>query len=165
MRSAALLLGVFLTMWAGPLFAQAAEPAPPAQAAPAGLPGVYECQGTGADGKEYRGAVIIQPDGNRFVLQWYVGTQLSAIGLGLREGNVLAVSFFGPDAGGVILYKIDGERLVGQWSAPVADGKVFEETLTRVADTPPAAGAPPSSPPPKPRPSEARPLGRSSRPI
>ena len=163
MGSAALLLGISLTIWAGPLFAQTAAPAPSKPAA--GLPGVYDCQGTGADGKPYRGAVIIQPDGNRFVLQWYVGTQLSAIGLGLRDGNMLAVSFFGPDAGGVILYKIDGTRLVGQWSAPVTDGKVFEETLTRVADTPPAAAPPPSPAPPKPRPSDARPLGRSSRPI
>jgi hypothetical protein len=160
MGSAAVLLGVSLTiLWAGPLLAQTAAPAPAVPAA--GLPGVYECQGTGADGKPYRGAVIIEPDGNRFVLQWFVGTQLSAIGLGLREGNVLAVSFFGPDAGGVILYKIDGTRLVGQWSAPVADGKVFEETLTRVADAPPAT---PSSAPPKPRPSATRPFGRS-RPV
>ncbi len=162
MGSAALLLGISLTVWAGPLLAQTAAPAPAA-----GLPGVYECQGTGANGKAYRGAVVIQPDGNRFVLQWYVGTQLTAIGLGLREGNILAVSFFGPDAGGVILYKIDGARLVGQWSAPVADGQVFEETLTRVADTPPAA-TPPSSAPPsapsKPRPSGAPPFG-GSRPI
>jgi hypothetical protein len=148
-------------LWAGPLLAQTAAPAPAAPAA--GLPGVYECHGIGADGKPYRGAVIIEPDGNRFVLQWFVGTQLSAIGLGLREGNVLAVSFFGPDAGGIILYKIDGTRLVGQWSAPVNKGEVFEETLTRVADTPPAA-TPPSSAAPKPRPSGARPFGRS-RPI
>jgi hypothetical protein len=144
-------------LWAGPLLAQTAAPAPAASGG--GLPGVYECQGTGADGKPYRGAVIIEPDGNRFVLQWFVGTQLSAIGPGLREGNVLAVSFFGPDAGGVILYKIDGTRLVGQWSAPANKGEVFEETLTRVADTPPPA-TPPSAPP-KPRPSGTRPFGRS----
>jgi hypothetical protein len=77
---------------------------------------------------------------------------------------MLAVSFFGPDAGGVILYKIDGDgaRLVGQWSAPVAAGQVFEETLTRVADAP-AAAAPPASAPPKPRPSSP-PLSRKTRP-
>lgn len=162
MGSAALLLGLSLTMWVGPLLAQTAAPAP---ATPTGgLPGVYDCKGTGADGKPYQGAVIIQPDGNRFVLQWYVGTQLSAIGLGLREGNVLAVSFFGPDAGGVILYKIDGTRLVGQWSAPVADGQVFDETLTRVSDNPPAA-TPRSEPPPtKPQPSDPAPL-RRTRPV
>ena len=79
--------------------------------------------------------------------------------------RALAVSFFGPDAGGVVLYKINGTRLVGQWSAPVTNGKVFEETLTRVADTPPSAAPPPSSTPSKPRPSDSRPLGRSSRPI
>jgi hypothetical protein len=158
MGSTAWLLGVLLTIWAGPLLAQTAAPAPAAPAA--GLPGVYDCQGTGADGKAYRGAVIIQPDGNRFVLQWYVGTQLSAIGLGLREGNILAVSFFGPDAGGIILYKIDGARLVGQWSAPVTAGRVFEETLTRVADVPPAT-APPASAPTKPRPSSPRLSGKT----
>lgn len=161
MSSAALLLGVVLAMWAGPLYAQTAAPAPDASASR--LPGVYDCRGTGADGQPYRGAVIIETDGNRFVLQWYVGAQLSAIGLGLREGDVLAVSFFGADAGGIILYKIDGTRLIGQWSAPVANGQVFDETLTRVADPPPAA-TPPSPPPSKPRPSGARPFGRS-RPV
>ena len=61
MGSAAVLLGVvLLTISAGPLFAQTAEPAP-APAAPAtGLPGVYECQGISADGREYRGAVIAE---------------------------------------------------------------------------------------------------------
>jgi hypothetical protein len=116
----------------------------------------------GADGREYRGAVIIEPDGNRFVLQWYVASQLTAIGLGIREGNMLAVSFFGADAGGVVLYRIDGARLVGQWSAPVANGQVYGETLTRVADPPPAADPPTEKP--KPRPSGTRPFGRS-RPV
>jgi hypothetical protein len=147
---------------AGPLFAQTTAPAPAAPAA--NLPGVYECQGISADGRAYRGAVIIQPDGNRFVLQWYMAAQLSAVGLGIREGNMLAVSFFGPGAGGVVLYRIDGARLVGQWSAPVTDGQVFEETLTRVADPPPAAEPPPSPTPAKPRPSGAGPLGQS-RPV
>lgn len=165
MGSAAVLLGVVLvTISAGPLFAQTAEPAPAAPSAPVtGLPGVYECQGVGADGRAYRGAVLIEPDGNRFVLQWYVGPKLTAIGLGIREGNMLAVSFVGPDAGGVVLYRIDGARLIGQWSAPVTAGQVFEETLTRVADTPPAA-APPASAPPKPRPSSPR-LSGKTRPV
>jgi hypothetical protein len=141
-----------LSISAGPLFAQTAEPDPAAPAAE--LPGVYECQGISADGRAYRGAVIIQSDGNRYVLQWYVAAQLTAIGLGIRDGDALAVSFFGADTGGVILYRIDGTRLIGQWSAPVTAGQVFEETLRRVADTPPAA--PPASAPAKPRPSSPR---------
>jgi hypothetical protein len=124
---------------------------------------VYECQGISADGREYRGAVIIHSDGNRFVLQWYVAAQLTAIGLGIRDGDALAVSFFGADVGGVVLYRIDGTRLIGQWSAPVTAGQVFEETLTRVADTPPAA-APPASVPPKPRPTSPRLLSGKTRP-
>jgi hypothetical protein len=163
MGSAAVLLGVLLlTISAGPLFAQTAEPepdpaSPTAPAVPAaGLPGIYECQGISADGRAYRGAVIIQPDGNRFVLQWYVGPKLTAVGVGIRGDNVLAVSFFGAEAGGVVLYRIDGARLIGHWSAPITAGQVFEETLTRVADAPPPDAAPPASAPPKPRPSSPR---------
>ena len=61
MGSAALLLGISLSVWAGPLVGHAM--AWPAAAEPVPLPGFYECQGTGADGRVYRGAVIIEPDG------------------------------------------------------------------------------------------------------
>ena len=44
---------------------------------------------------------------------------------------MLAVSFFGPESGGIVLYRIDGQQLIGHWSAPLAEGQVFEETLTR----------------------------------
>jgi hypothetical protein len=117
------------------------QAAPPPAADPAGLAGVYECHGMGADGRAYRGAVIIQPDGDRFFLQWIIAAQRSAVGLGIRNGDSLAVSFFSADAGGVVLYRIEGERLIGHWSAPLTDGRVFEETLTRMADV-----APPSAP-------------------
>ena len=159
MGSAALFLSLFLTMVVGPLVGHAA--AMPAAAEPAALPGVYECRGIGADGRQYRGAVVIEPDGNRFVLQWYISAELAAVGLGIREGDVLAVSFFSADAGGVVLYRIDGQQLVGHWSAPLTNGQVFEETLTRMADPP---AAPPSPPPSHPRPPDSRPFG-SSRPI
>jgi hypothetical protein len=159
MGSAALFLGVFLAMLVGPLVGHAADV--PAAAEPAALAGVYECQGMGADGRQYRGAVIIEPDGHRFLLQWYISAELTAVGLGIREGDMLAVSFFSADAGGVVLYRIDGQRLVGHWSAPLTNGQVFEETLTRMADPPPS---PPSTAPSRPRPSETRPFG-SSRPI
>jgi hypothetical protein len=145
MRSAALLLGVlFLTSVNSPV-----GPAAAAAAAPdaSDLPGIYECQGTGADGKPYRGAVIIEPDGSRFVVRWIIASELTAVGVGVRDENMLAVSFFGPDSGGVVLYKIDGQRLIGHWSAPLAAGQVFEETLTRLANPPE-----PSSDTPQPRP-------------
>jgi hypothetical protein len=147
MGSAALLLGVFLVA-VGPLVGQA-DAAPPA-ADTASLSGVYECRGTGADGRPYRGAVVIEPDGSRFLVQWYIAAQLTAVGLGIREGDMLAVSFFSADAGGVVLYRINGGRLVGHWSAPLSNGQIFEETLTRVGDSP--ASQPPGVQPPAPRP-------------
>ena len=156
MRSAALLLGALL-LCVGPLVGRAAEV--PATPDPADLPGIYECQGTGADGRPYRGAVVIEPDGSRFVVRWIIASQLAAVGVGVREGNMLAVSFFGPESGGVVLYRIDGQRLFGHWSAPLAEGQVFEETLTRVASPPE-----PSSTTPQPAPRQ-RPSFGSSRPI
>ncbi len=148
MRSAALLLGVLLVTNInspiGHAAAQAAVPDSP------NIPGIYECQGVGADGRPYRGAVIIEPDGNRFVVRWIIASELTAVGVGVREGNMLAVSFFGPDSGGVVLYRIDGEKLLGHWSAPLAAGQVFEETLTRLANPPAEAPAAPETAPPHP---------------
>ena len=83
------------------------------------------------------------------------------MGLGIRDGDMLAVSFFSADNGGVVLYRIDGTRLVGHWSAPLTDGQVFEETLTRVSDVPPG---PAQAPPASPRPSGAGPIP-GARPI
>jgi hypothetical protein len=162
MGSAALLLGVFLAFWADPQVGPAA--AAPAAADPHELPGIYECQGTGADGRSYRGAVIIEPDGNRFVVQWYMSEELTAVGLGIREGDMLAVSFFGADSGGIVLYRINGTRLIGHWSAPLTNGQIFEETLTRVANPPTPSKAPPSAAPSGPRRPPARPFG-TSRPV
>jgi hypothetical protein len=159
MGSAALLLGISLSVWTGPVVGH--EMAPPVAAHPVPLAGIYECQGTGADGRVYRGAVIIEPDGNRFLVQWYVASELTAVGIGIRDGDMLAVSFFSADNGGVVLYRIDGAKLAGHWSAPLSDGEIFEETLTRVSDIPPA---PAQTPPATPRPSGARPVP-GSRPI
>jgi hypothetical protein len=164
MGSAALFRGVFLALIVSPLVGDVAPAATPE---PAELAGVYECQGTGADGRPYRGAVVIEPDGDRFLLQWYTSAQLTAVGLGIREGDMLAVSFFSADAGGIVLYRVDGQRLVGHWSAPLTNGQVFEETLTRMADPPPTSptpSSPPSTSPSRPRPSGNRPFG-TSRPV
>src|SRR5262245_50193974 len=87
MRSAALLLGVMLLA----CVRLAVVPARAAAAAPDApdLPGIYECQGVGADGRSYNGAVIIEPDGSRFVVRWVIAAQLTAVGVGIREGNML----------------------------------------------------------------------------
>ena len=84
MRSAALLLGV-LALCVGPLVGRAAEV--PATPDPADLPGIYECQGTGAEGAPYRGAVIIEPDGSRFVVRWIIASELTAVGVGFARAT------------------------------------------------------------------------------
>jgi hypothetical protein len=157
MGSAARFLGILFVM-SGLLAGRAAAMPPGGDPSP--LPGFYECIGTGADGQAYRGAVIIEPDGDRFFVQWFIAAKRTAIGLGIRDGDMLAVSFYSADAGGIVLYRIQGARLVGHWSAPLTDGQLFEETLTRIGDAPPA---PPAAPAP-PHPSRPRPSG-ATRPV
>ena len=102
-------------------------------AAPADLPGFYVCNGTNADGT-YRGVVEIAKQNDSYALRWFVDSEVVAVGLGIRTGDVLAVAYFSA-LPGVIAYRIEpGNRLVGEWTLADADGLVFSETLTRTPD-------------------------------
>jgi hypothetical protein len=100
---------------------------------PADVSGVYNCAGTAAEGKEYRGIVVIEKWGDTFHLQWIFPAGLAAIGVGVLNGDALAVTYVAP-AVGVILYRLDGQRLLGRWTQPEANGAVFVETLTLIPD-------------------------------
>jgi hypothetical protein len=58
---------------------------------------------------------------------------LKSAGVGIVGGGMLAVSYYGQDATGVVLYQIEngGERLTGRRAA-ANGGKVSSETLTRL---------------------------------
>ena len=55
------------------------------------LAGVYACNGKNPDGSSYDTVVeIVKQDGS-FVLRWFDQSELVAVGLGIRKGDVLAV--------------------------------------------------------------------------
>ena len=102
--------------------------------ADAPLVGTYDCQGVEPDGTPYQGLVQITPNRGSYDVLWIFGSGQQYTGLGVVNGDVLAVSYF-TNRPGVVAYKIEhtdkGPRLQGQWTV-VGAGKVFQETLTRV---------------------------------
>jgi hypothetical protein len=96
------------------------------------LAGVYACNGKNPDGSSYDTVVEIVKQDGAFVLRWFDQSELVAVGLGIRKGDVLAVSYFS-ELPGVAAYHIeDGSRLVGEWTVAGAGGELFSETLTKM---------------------------------
>jgi hypothetical protein len=128
---------------AGVLTFAAADPAPPAD-----LVGVYVCSGTNADGSGYQAFVEIGRQNDVYQLQWIVDSEVVAVGMGIRQGDVLAVSYFSAQPG-VVAYRIEPDnRLVGDWTVAGADGLLFSETLTKVSAAKPGPARSPSTPEP-----------------
>lgn len=95
------------------------------------ITGQYKCEGTNADGNRYRGTVKINQTGNVYYVKWIIGQNQNFNGVGILEGNVLAVSYYGSFSG-VVAYKIESSsRLVGKWTTPTDKGRIYTETLTR----------------------------------
>jgi hypothetical protein len=99
------------------------------------LTGTYDCQGMEPDGTPYRGVVQIIPNHGTYDIIWTFSSGQQYAGLGVVNGDVLAVSYF-TNRPGVVAYKIEsseqGPRLKGQWTV-VGAGAVFQETLTRTS--------------------------------
>ena len=120
------------------------------------ITGIYECEGMTANGSPYKGTVEIARNNGMYELLWVFGPREQYLGFGVVNENVLAVSVL---AGmpGVVAYKIEksekGSRLVGQWTVPNAEGRVFSETLTKIGKAPdrPKAAKPETSAPPRPK--------------
>ena len=93
------------------------------------IAGVYRATGTNGDGSAYRAIVIIREHENAFRLEWIFPSRRVVTGLGIRDGDRLAVSYFGSQPG-VALYEVEGRRLVGRWTIIGGDGSVAVETLT-----------------------------------
>jgi hypothetical protein len=116
----------------------------------ADLSGTYICDGMNPNGQPYRGMVEIVKNHDAYHLVWSFDSEVVAIGLGIRSGNVLAVMHYS-GLPGVVAYRIEpDDRLVGEWTVPGADGALFSETLTRAPDdlgTPATPGPATSEPP------------------
>jgi len=129
MRRPLLLLLAFLTA--------AMNVADPASAGPgADLSGTYACQGINPDGSSYESVVVeIVRYNDAYQLRWLADSDLIAVGMGIRTGDVLAVSYLS-GLPGVVAYRIEeGDRLVGEWTVAGAEGELFSETLVKVSST------------------------------
>jgi|SRR5262245_5909350 len=115
------------------------------------LAGVYLCNGKNIDGTSYEGLVEIVKDHGAFQLQWVVGENVVAVGMGILSGNVLAVAYYSA-LPGVVAYRIEGNRLVGEWTLVGAEGALFSETLTKMPPDKAGRSRLPSRPAPRPRP-------------
>lgn len=127
----------------------------PAAAGEQLLDGVYSLTGLNPDGSAYRGVVKIVSRGESVLVSWFfprvsgetIVVTIASVGVGIVRGEMLAVSYYGQDAAGVVLYHIEegGQRLKGEWVSAVDDsGAVHSETLTKVPASP-ASVSPPSS--------------------
>ena len=106
---------------------------------PIRLTGEYDGVGTDVAGRAYRTQVRIQPDGDAYRVWWTAPDGKELVGVGLRTGRQLAVSWTGrADAGkvfvGLTVYQVkpDG-TLDGRWTMFGAKGIVRTETLRPAA--------------------------------
>ena len=69
----------------------------------------------------------------------------TVMGVGIYSNDVFAASYFGVPA--VVVYKVDGDRLVGEWTMGGIEGAIYTETLTKTSST----VEPRAKPAPRPR--------------
>ena len=122
--------------------------------------GLYACEGRSPEGQAYHGTVEIVQLEDTYRIRWSIeGNEgvMHVVGVGIFSDGVLAASYFG-GAPGIAVYKPDGtKKLVGQWTIGGADGAIYPETLTRIADRPAPRPEPHDAPPPSRRPASVRP--------
>lgn len=100
------------------------------------ITGYYTCRGVDGKGGAYTGVAVISKQKEVYAVQWTIGIGSAFIGIGIRQGDTLAVSWAMPgDKAGVIrginLYHIEpGPRLVGQWATLPGNGTINIETLS-----------------------------------
>lgn len=84
-------------------------------------------------GQSYFGTVNINPLGvSAYTLDWRTSAGTYS-GLGLMQGKKLCVGWGTPQAAfGVVVYKIESDKLIGAWTATGQDGKVGVEIASRV---------------------------------
>ena len=119
-------------------------PGVPGQASPKGdatpakrsVAGIYMCEGANPDGSPYQGLVEIVAVDSTYLVHWMMADGAEVLGVGIRNSDVLSVSYFGGTPA-VVVYRIDGDRLVGEWTMGGAEGMLYSETLTRMHDAKP----------------------------
>jgi hypothetical protein len=100
------------------------------------ITGYFTCRGVDGKGGSYTGVAVISKQKEVYVVQWTIGVGSAFVGLGIRQGETLAVSWAIPgDKAGVVrginMYRIEpGPRLTGQWATLPGNGMINTETLS-----------------------------------
>jgi hypothetical protein len=97
------------------------------------LAGIYLCEGVNPDGTPYKGLVEITPTANAYQVRWTMSQQATN-GVGIFKGGVLAVSYYGGTPG-VAVYRVEGSRLLGEWTMGDSKGQLYTETLTKLPNS------------------------------
>lgn len=116
--------------------------------------GVYLCEGKNPDGSPYKGIVEIAAVRDTYLVRWSLADGVEVFGVGIMRENSLSVSYFGGTPA-IVVYKTDGDRLVGEWTQGGTEGTVFGETLTKMPDHPGVPRQPRA--PARPRPTTSQP--------
>lgn len=103
-----------------------------------GVAGDYAVTGTNADGSAYRGTLSVAERGGAYAFEWEARRSYS--GLGVRQGDIVAVGF-GAAGCGAVAYRMTSGGLDGVWAIPGVDGPGTE----RAARTAGTAGEAPGT--------------------
>lgn len=115
--------------------------------------GFYDCVGKNPDGSEYKGSAEITKNRDTFRVRWTMDDG-TVTGVGIWNNEVFAVSYWG-GAPAVVVYKVDGNRLVGEWTMGGVEGRTYSEVLTKTDNRPSQSPEPPATPSPQPQPGRA----------
>lgn len=85
-------------------------------------------------GEGYFGSLRLEPNGSLVKAYWEIGhTRQPQHGMGFLIGNLLALDFYYAEEGkryyGQVIYRVDGNRLIGFWREN-GDGRIAPEEAT-----------------------------------
>jgi hypothetical protein len=142
----AVLVGLVTLACIGPAYAA------PDKAPESTLVGTYACEGTNPDGKTYSGIVEIIKHHDAYLVRWTMPDNTQVVGIGILNGGMLSVSYFGGTPSLVVYSVVENGKLHGTWTAVGADGELFTETLTKMPEGAPKPAKPTKrEAPPRPR--------------
>ena len=92
------------------------------------------CEGTNPDGKSYTCIVEILKTQGTYLVRWTMANNTHVVGVGIFSNGVLAVSYFGGSPAVVVYATTTDGHLDGKWTMGGAEGLIFTETLTKLAE-------------------------------
>lgn len=96
--------------------------------------GTYACAGIGPDGQPYKALLQVVAFGDRVRARWTFPDGPPVLGLGLLRHGVLAISYFSPGTVGLVIYRVEHDKLsLGEWVTAGGQG-VYRESLRKLPD-------------------------------